>query len=234
MSNLIPSLVSVIMPAYNAEKYIAEAIGSVLSQDDVSLELICINDGSTDGTLEIVQSFGDKIIVIDSPVNLGIAGARNAGIQVARGEYIAFMDADDMWRKHKLNRQIKQLTEHPHIDVSFTHVQCFLSPELSDDVKSQRLCPAEPLPGQIPPTVLMKRNSFDRVGLFDSRWRVGEFVDWLARAESLGLSFDMLSDVYLDRRIHDTNTGVRDRMSRIDYVRIVKESLDRKRKKLEI
>lgn len=222
-------LVSVVMPVYNTERYVGEAIESVLAQADVSVELIVIDDGSTDGTREVLRSYGDRIKLVESDANSGIGAARNRGIAIARGEFLAFMDADDIWRSEKLSKQLAQFEADPDLDISFTMMQCFLSPELSDEIKARRHCPPDPAPGQLPPTVLVKKTSFDRVGPFDPKWRVGEFVDWLARARHLGLKQTMLGEVMLDRRIHDGNTGVVARDARADYVRIVREALERKR-----
>ena len=98
---------SVIMPAYNCEKFISTAIQSVLSQQ-VSLELIVINDNSTDGTQERIQSFcrDQRLIYICNERNLGVAASRNKGMELARGKFIAFLDADDYWAEDKLLKQV--------------------------------------------------------------------------------------------------------------------------------
>lgn len=105
-------LVSVIMPAYNCEKYIAEAIGSVLIQK-VSLELIIIDDNSSDGTAEKIKEFQDdqRIIYIRNKHNLGVAASRNKGIGLAKGKYIAFLDSDDYWTSDKLQKQTALMEE---------------------------------------------------------------------------------------------------------------------------
>ena len=92
-----PPLVSVILPVFNTELYVKEAIKSVLGQTYKNIEVICINDGSTDRSIDILKSFGDKIILIDSKENCGIGEARNKGIRIARGEFLTFMDSDDIW-----------------------------------------------------------------------------------------------------------------------------------------
>lgn len=104
--------VSVVMPAYNAEKYIANAIESVLSQD-VPLELLIIDDCSTDHTAEIAGRYadGDKVILLSNDRNLGVAESRNIGIRCATGKYIAFLDADDWWSEGKLKAQCLKLAE---------------------------------------------------------------------------------------------------------------------------
>jgi glycosyltransferase involved in cell wall biosynthesis len=103
-----PTTASVIIPAYNAAPWIAEAIRSVLNQDFPELELIVVNDGSTDETEEIASAFGDRIRIVTKP-NGGSASARNAGLRVARGEYIAFLDGDDLWTRDKLRLQMNFL-----------------------------------------------------------------------------------------------------------------------------
>ncbi len=89
---------------------------------------------------------------------------------------------------------------------------------------------SEIIPGYLPGTMLIKRASFFRAGKFSTQWRVGEFIDWYLRAEETGLKSFLVPSVVLMRRIHDANMGIRERTSRIDYVKIVKASLDRRRK----
>lgn len=102
-------LISVIIPAYNCEKYIAKAIESVLEQEDVLLELLIINDCSTDHTEEIILTYGkdDRIRYLKNDYNIGVAKTRNKGVQQARGEFVAFLDADDWWDQGKLKKQIE-------------------------------------------------------------------------------------------------------------------------------
>ncbi len=115
-------LVSVIMPAYNTARYIREAIDSVLDQDYGNKELIVIDDGSTDGTLDIVRSYGDRLTLITQQ-NQGSAVARNAGLAAARGEYIAFLDSDDVWLPGKLGLQVRYLQDHPGIGMIYARWQ---------------------------------------------------------------------------------------------------------------
>lgn len=105
-------LVSVIMPVYNCEKYISEAIRSVLVQN-VSLELIIIDDQSTDGTKEQIQTFcqDERVRYVCNEKNKGVAASRNKGMELARGKYIAFLDADDYWTEDKLECQVRLMEE---------------------------------------------------------------------------------------------------------------------------
>lgn len=102
------SLISVIIPVYNREKYVSEAIESVLKQTYQFLDIIVIDDGSTDKSAEIIKSFGSKIRYFYQE-NSGISSALNHGLKVAKGEFIAFLDSDDLWTENKLNLQIKVL-----------------------------------------------------------------------------------------------------------------------------
>ncbi len=105
-------MVSVVMPAYNAERFIGQAIESVLEQD-VRLELIVINDASTDGTEEMIQTYlkDERMVYVKNVCNQGVAESRNIGVKRAKGDYIAFLDADDWWERGKLGKQVKVLKE---------------------------------------------------------------------------------------------------------------------------
>ena len=117
-------MISIIIPAYNAEKYLANTIQSVINQTFTDWELIIINDGSTDGTLELINNFKDKDsrIKVFSHENAGVAHSRNRGIAEAKGEFIAFLDADDLWTIDKLEIQLKALQENSYASVAYSWV----------------------------------------------------------------------------------------------------------------
>lgn len=113
------SLVSVVIPAYNSSRYIAETISSIVQQQSVAVEIIVVDDGSTDGTGAIASSFGDPVRVIEQR-NSGVCVARNRGLKEARGEFIAFVDHDDYWYPYKLSSQLQAFRAAPEVDVVFT------------------------------------------------------------------------------------------------------------------
>ncbi len=117
-TNSIP-VVSVVIPMYNVEKYIAQSINSVLDQTYHHFELILVDDGCIDKTLDIVNKFLDPRIRIIHQKNRGLSGARNTGIDAARGIYVALLDADDYWGKDKLNKHIQHLSANPEVGVSY-------------------------------------------------------------------------------------------------------------------
>ncbi|MCT7993937.1 glycosyltransferase [Laspinema olomoucense] len=116
--------ISVIIPAYNAEKTIQETIESVLNQTFQDFELIIINDGSTDRTLEIISSISDKRITVVSHSSSGACVSRNRGLFMAKSDYIAFLDADDLWTPDKLEAQLQALQTHPEVGVAYSWSDC--------------------------------------------------------------------------------------------------------------
>lgn len=112
--------VSVIIPVYGVEKYIAATVQSVLDQTYTNFEILIIDDASPDKSVEICQKFTDPRIKIIHQANRGLAGARNTGIRHAQGEYLAFLDGDDLWLPQKLEKQIAHLENSPAVGVSFS------------------------------------------------------------------------------------------------------------------
>lgn len=224
-------LVSVIIPVYNGEAHIAAALESVLTQDVESLEVIVIDDGSTDGSARIAKSYGPRVKYHYQPNrDLGVSAARNKAVSLAEGEYLSFLDADDVWADGKLRLQVEALEEDPELDMVFGVVQQFYSPEMTEEQRAQVRYTNEVIPGYIAGTMLISREAFDRVGPFATTFRVGEFIDWYAKAKDCGLKERMLPEILLSRRIHDNNMGIRDRDHQHDYLHVLKASLNRRRK----
>jgi glycosyltransferase involved in cell wall biosynthesis len=222
-------LVSVILPVYNNEHYLAESIESVLAQTYPSIEIICVDDGSTDNTRNVMHSYGTKITLLFHEHNRGIAAGRNTGIREAKGAYIAFMDGDDIWDIDKIEKQIALLETTPSVDIAFCMMHHFFSPNLPEASRNQRHLP-EPMPGVVSAASCMRRALFDTVGTLNEALTVGEFVDWLSRAQGIGVQYDVVTNTVLHRRIHETNTGITQRHARPDYIKIVREALERKRR----
>jgi glycosyltransferase involved in cell wall biosynthesis len=221
--------ISVIIPAYNAERYLGEAITSVFAQTHRPHEIIVIDDGSTDDTANVAQSFSPSVRYEWQP-NGGASAARNRGIESATGNFLAFLDADDLWTENKLAHQLAAFERDPALKMVFGHVQQFYSPELGEEIKKRIKLPAEIMRGFHPGAMLIKREAFFRVGLFNPALQLGEVVDWHVRAMELGLKTLMLTDVVMKRRLHQTNQGIYKREARVEYLQILKASLDRRRK----
>jgi glycosyltransferase involved in cell wall biosynthesis len=221
-------LVSVVIPAYNARLYLADALASAFAQTYKPIEIIVVDDGSTDGTFELALGFGHAVSVTRIP-HAGESLARNHGIAMARGEFIAFLDADDLWSEDKLSEQMNAFVVDPSLDLVFAHVEHFISPDLDCDKipKIQHLMRA--MPGLLPTLMLARRSAFDRAGIFESRWRSGPFVDWYMRAMDRGLRSTVLPATLAKRRLHESNSRSEKGGQYVDYVRVLKASLDRRR-----
>ena len=223
-------LVSVIIPVFNYQLYLGEAIESVLSQTYRHLEVIVVDDGSTDRSGEVAKSFAGRGVRYSHQDNAGIGPARNKGVELARGEFLAFLDADDRWPEEKIERQLRAFERDPSLEMCFGQaVQLQTGPAWEAGVKDNQLPETGKVPGMVPGTMIIKRDAFDRVGKFPGGLKVGEFIDWYARAVELRVRSVVLPDLFLWRRIHDSNQGVRERQSISDYARVLKAKLDRGR-----
>ncbi len=209
-------LITTIIPMHNAEKYIAEAIESALDQGDPSLEILVIDDGSTDRSAEIVEQYADVTMLHQE--NAGLGATLNRGIELANGELLAFLDADDRWTPGKLLHQRSYLNEHKECDACFGHVR-----EFSENGT------APPQAGLCKGTMLVWRTAFHRVGPFNTDLAFGDFIDWYARAQESGFRTHLFSEVFLERRIHDDNTVHREPDRINDYAKVMKAILDRRR-----
>jgi glycosyltransferase involved in cell wall biosynthesis len=221
-------LISVMIGAYNAAPYLGEAIDSVLGQDYDPIELIVVDDGSTDETADVARSFSQAKLIQQE--NGGNGSARNRAVQNASGELYAFLDADDRFTPGKLSVQKAALDADPGLDMVFGHVREFFSPELDEETRASLRAPApEPMPWTAPNLMLVRRQSFDRVGLFTTAVRVGVTVDWFARAQEAGLRHTILPMVVLERRLHTQNNGLRESASRSQYLDVIRQAMERRR-----
>lgn len=212
--------IGVVVPAYNAEAFLGDALRSIFQNACAPLEVIVIDDGSTDRTLEVASEFPVEVL---RTAHAGVAAARNAGWKRVTGELLAWLDADDRWPKGRLQRQLGALISDATADVVYGHVQ-----ELMHDAGGE-VPLGPPTPGRLPGSMLIWRERFAEVGGFDESLHVGEFMDWLVRSRAHGLRELMLPDVCLERRIHGQNLGVRARDRRGDYLRVAHRSLKRGR-----
>ena len=200
------NLVSCIIPAFNAESFVGEAIESALKQTYVPLEIVVVDDGSTDRTADVVRSFHTRLTYVHG-LHRGTAAAKNIGLRAAHGPYIAFLDADDLWHPDKLTRQMAWLAQRPAIDLSFTQYRNFWVPELAEEEKRyQGSSLSLPASGWSIPTLLTRRETFDRFGLFDEDGGVKpQDLIWLLRAAKRGAIIDVMPEVLMDRRLHRGN-----------------------------
>jgi glycosyltransferase involved in cell wall biosynthesis len=222
-----PFSISVIIPVYNGERYLGEVIESVLAQSRPPTEILIVDDGSTDSSLAVAQRYTPQARCHSLPHG-GPGAARNQGVRLAQGDYLAFVDADDLWLPDKLANQLAYLQTHPETDMVFGQVEQFISPELAPDQRPA--LPAQPImAGLHVGAMLIRRRSFAAVGPFATDWTIGEFIDWYGRAQTLGLQAAVLPTVVMRRRLHSTNLTRHTHDRRGDYLKILKARLDEKR-----
>lgn len=221
------SLVSVIVPTHNGERYIVPTLDSILAQRHRPLEILVVDDGSTDSTARIVRRCSPEVRLIEQNQR-GHPAARNTGVRASTGEFLGFLDHDDLWSPDKLERQMATFTLNPTLDLVFGHIQNFFTPEMPPQERERIAVPLQPLPGLLQGAMLARRRSFDRVGLFSERRLTGDFLDWYGRAMLAGLSIEMLPETMVYRRIHANNHQRQHRNQR-EYLFAVKDLLDRRR-----
>lgn len=219
-------LISCIVPVYNGELYLREAIDSILAQSYRPFEVIVVDDGSTDGTGDVTASYGDRLRYRWQP-NGGPAAARNTGLNLAQGKFVAFLDADDLWHPEKLVRQMARFAARPDLELCITHVQNFWIAELEAERKQFRNHPlARSMPEYLIQALLARPALFKKVGVFDSALRTSEDTDWFLRAFEERVVTEIVPDVLVHRRLHRSNIS---RLSRQLLVNAVKLSLNRRR-----
>lgn len=222
-----PRDVSVIIPACNAARFIREAIDSVFQQVGPTVEVIVVDNRSTDHTREVVkEAYGDSVLLTSEPTP-GCASARNTGIQLATGRYIALLDADDVWSPDKLQRQAEALLSRGNEGLVFCYGREFLDPNLTDQQQREWTCRPEPYAYLAPSALFCARAAFDRVGMFPDV-PFGEFIAWFAWAKFLGLESVILPEVLVQRRVHAANSS-RDPKALAGYTLSAKWLLDRRR-----
>lgn len=196
--------VSVIIPAYNAEPFVADAVNSILCQGYPNLEIIVVDDGSTDGTVSALGAFGDAVVVIRQE-NRGQAAARNAGIRRATGTLIGFLDADDLWTDHHIASMLPYLRD-DQFEYVRGYAQYVRAVGTPQEERSEKIYLA-PLVA----SCLYKKSLIDAVGPFDESMRRGEDFDWHVRIAEHGGREKKIEEVAMLYRRHDTNiTNSRD------------------------
>ena len=221
-------LISVIIPVYNCDRYLSEAIDSVLAQTYPPSEIIVLDDGSTDDSGAVAQHYRTSVRY-EYQTHGGVGSARNRGAELAQGNFLAFLDADDLWAEDKLHDQIAAFSREPDLEAIFGMMQQFHSPDLTQLEKDQIVCPAQLMEGYHASAMLLKRETFFRVGLFETHLQVGEFVSWYARATDLKVQTKLLDQLVAWRRLHRSNTSLLRSHAKKDFARLLKASLDRRR-----
>jgi glycosyltransferase involved in cell wall biosynthesis len=201
--------ISVVIPAFNASQLLPATLESVLNQTLRAAEILVIDDGSTDNTAEVAEAFGSSVRVIRRP-NSRQAASRNLGAAEATSEWIAFVDADDLWEKDKLEKQMLALKAKPEASLCYTARQCF--EQHGDEIRKTILIPVPPAEGIrkalyrnttfLPSSVIIRRSSFLSSGGFNARYTIGEDWDLWLRLLHSEITFAACQEPLLLYRMH--------------------------------
>jgi glycosyltransferase involved in cell wall biosynthesis len=214
---------SVIIPTFNNSNYISAALESVLMQVPHDTEIIVINDGSTDNTLDVLKAYQARIQIINQ-TKQGIGAARNAGIIQSQGKYIGFLDSDDLWTPDHYSTLMELFHTSPDIDLAYGSVE-----EFTDPPNTQYVIRKDKL-AILGGTTFVTRHFINTVGLFKTDLIVGEFIEWVGRARALNLKEQGASTIILQRRIHGNNTTIQYARHFQDYCKVLRNKLHTQQK----
>lgn len=218
MSLQMPSSrVTAITITRNSEEFLPEALESLFSQTYPPFEILVVDGQSTDATAELVAAY-PAIHWIPQP-SLGLARARNLGIERARGEVIAFLDSDDVWHASKLEKQVAYLEQNPDVAYCLTRLQ-FIDSQAE---------PGRTMEAATPSALVARANIFQQLGGFDPDFTIGADAEWFTRARDAGLRSHTLPEVLLSKRLHSRNLSRDGLTNRHEMIEIARRSIARRR-----
>jgi glycosyltransferase involved in cell wall biosynthesis len=219
--------VSVIIVVQNGERYVASAIESIQNQTYKASEIIVVDGRSTDNTSKIVARYSQVRLIQQQ--GYGLADARNTGINAAQGDFIAFLDSDDIWTPDKLEIQIHCLIQNSHIQYTTAMAKLFLEPGHSIRPGFPPKLLEKSQIARTPGTLVARRILFNQIGKFNSNFKIGCDVDWFSRAKDHEVPMAFISKTLLYKRIHDSNVSRHANLNRQELLQIIRQSIDRRR-----
>lgn len=220
--------ISVVIPAWNAAATLAETLASLAAQTRPADQVIVVDDGSSDATGALAEAHPLRPRVIRK-AHAGAAAAMNLGVAEAAGDWLAFIDADDLWPAGKLALQAAILTGRAEVDAVLGHVESFVCPRVPVAAAGRFVVPPAPQPGWMSGTLLIRAAAFARVGRFAEDLSNGFAIDWFDRARAAGIRFLMVEDVLLRRRLHPGSLGARNRSSDAALLEMARRAIARRR-----
>ncbi len=218
--------VSAVVPVRDGRAYLAQALESLRAQSAPPLEILVVDDGSRDDSADVAAAIAG-VQVVRRPAE-GPAAARNAGARLARGEAIAFLDADDLADPSRLEVQGRLLAAAPEAIGAAGMMRDFLTPEREAELRDSHACSPDPVRSFTPGTLLLRRAAFLATGGLDTTLPGGEVVDWVSRCRADGLRFAEHDDVVLHRRIHGDNLSLRREQLHAGYLEAARAAIARR------
>lgn len=196
-------LVSCVIPVYNGAKWLAEAVDSALAQTHPRLEILVVDDGSTDDSADVARSCASAGVRLVPKAHGGAASARKLGVECSAGELVAFLDADDLWLPGKLARQVVEFAGSERLGMCATFMQNFWVDEVAHEAEANpALTQPQPGPGS---TTMIARRAFEAVGPLNEQLANRDIQEWVIRARLAGWDVRVLPETWVRRRIHADN-----------------------------
>jgi glycosyltransferase involved in cell wall biosynthesis len=218
-------LVSIVVPVYNAQPFLRETLDSVFALDYEPFEVIVVDDGSTDGSAAIAESYSGVRCIRQE--NRGPGTARNVGVEAARGEFVAFVDSDDVVLPHKLSAQVGYLLDHPDVTATLGRQEWITPPP--DAVPDLVWGDLDGVPAM---SMVIRTAAFLEVGCLDPALRGPEDTDLLMRLREGGYRFVVIPEIVMHRRYHGENLVAGRRESPVT-LELLKAKLDRDRARVQ-
>ncbi len=223
-------LISVIVAVRNGERFIQQALQSIVNQTYQNWEIILVDGHSTDRTVELAQPFSKLRYVPQT--GQGVTDGYNLGIAESKGEYIAFLSHDDLWEPNKLRVQMQYFHDHPEVQYVIGYFIAFLEPGDPVHPSLQKHILQGTHVGKIMETLLAKKALFDQIGNLDIESDVASDVEWYARAQDMHVPYGVVPDVILRKRIHNKNT-TQNIMTNQHLLYALRTSIHRKLKQIQ-
>jgi len=218
-------LLSVVLSVKNGARFLRSSLHSAFAQTYRPFEVIVVDGQSTDGSRDIVLEFSQARWVAQR--DTGLPAANNLGIREARGEFIAFLEHDDLWDPQKTDKQVRRLAQDPRLQFSVTYFRYFLEPGHRLPSCFNPALLERDLPGRILSTLVVRRSFFKTHGLFDTKYQCGADNDWFARAKDAKAGYDLLPEALVFKRIHDRNLTHTSPVSNRELLQVMRKSIHR-------
>lgn len=222
-----PQTVTIVVPVFNGERFLGETLDSMFAQGYPALEVIIVDDGSTDSTAEVARSYPSVRYVYQE--NQGDAGARNTGLAHATGDLLGFLDADDLWVPNKLQPQLDFLAANPQYGGTVARLRNFMDPNWPrSDAAALAILENQSLALSLG-SLVFHRWVLDKVGGFDTTLKHASDLDWFVRAHELGVRIAARPETLVLRRLHSSNYSLDNRLATRERIRVLRAHLQRTR-----
>jgi glycosyltransferase involved in cell wall biosynthesis len=219
----MPPFLSIIIPVFNGEKYLADAIKSVIKQNYKHKEIIVIDDGSVDQTANIAQEFQDVKYFFQS--NQTVAVARNTGIRESLGEWVTFLDHDDQMTSDSIQSRIEYIQQYPQTNCLISQHISFMTPGIDrpDWIQQKRINTPQYGFGYL----MARKSHLEKIGGYDPEYNIVENMEMFFRMKDIGVQIDFFPRVVIHRRIHEKNVSQQTNIARLNLLKMASKSIQR-------